>query len=230
MATLSRNERERRRLNAVFNATGDMTLARRARGWSDARIRAEIGVVVPMNRTPDRDVLSADQIKRRQVKYRNYRYALDIGIQTRDITALGYEKINAIEPTIIHRARSRRRLSLIEMNTEEYRASLARGTTVRDRYEMWTRWGKDKALPSDLFALARQINRDTEIEEMDRDRANGIIRRRRVSVNSEYGFVVVFHMFVYGEQYSEVKKTFFPDPWDIYRVYGGSGGGIRVKA
>lgn len=202
---------EKRRYSIVFNATGGNTaLARQARGWRDSRIQQTYGAIVPKRGRPELREFTTEQRKRKEQQIARIGYAQTVGIQT------AY-----IDPAVVKRYKSKKRIKKVAESDMEYDRILFSKSTKRERFEIWQKWGKDKALPTIIESMARAINRDANQD------IKGHHKGARVSVVSDYGFVIAFHMFVEGQSREDAEYTFKPDPWDAYRVSGASGGMVK---
>jgi len=81
----TRSEREKRKYDAVVKATYDTELARRLRGWSDARIYKEYGIKTTRRvQRPDLKKIEKQKIARKQrewnLKLEKYRYLREKGL------------------------------------------------------------------------------------------------------------------------------------------------------
>lgn len=187
-----RSSIEKRRYTAVYNATGSVTLARQARGWSDQRILESYAIRVPKRPTGIREV-STDIYKRTQKKAQKLRIATDSGIQIKD-------------PTIVTRY-SMKRLKLMIEHDQQYKSALkTKKMTVTDKVTIWREWANKNAYPLSVVQIARQINRET------RNNAGPMY------VNADYGYVIAFYMFTGNFTREQVERVYKPDPWDRDRV------------
>jgi len=187
-----RSALEKRRYNAVYNATGSAALARQARGWSETRILETYAIRVP-KRPPEIRELPPDIIKRTEKKASKVRMATSSGIQLS-------------EPTIVTRYSLRRLKLMIEHDKEYKKALTTKSLTVSEKVDIWREWGKTNALPLSVVQMARDINRET--------RNN----RGPMYVNADYGFVIAFYMFTGNFTREQVESVYKPDPWDRDRV------------
>lgn len=195
MPKTSRNTEERKRRYAViFNATGDVKLARAGRDRSNKWITEEYGVRIPKT-LPRIKTFTPEQLKRKQREFDKYRYArVDLGL---DVESARYVK-----------QYSKRKI----ITTSEYFDAMELAT-VRDdvstrqaRYELWVKWSHDKALPPMVHRMAISLNRQTK-------NRVGIL-----SDDSDFGYTIAFAMFVDKMSLEMATLTYQPDPWDGVKV------------
>ena len=191
---LTKAQKEAKRYASVRNATADTDLARKARKWSDKRIKEELGVIVPKyKKTVPLKPIPKDPkvIQRKKRRLTKYQYGRSIGLDYDEATKLKQNAKKRIKSTKDY------------IDQRELDLNIAKLPQTRQgRLELWREWSRDESLPPQLHKVAREINRTTTNKE------------GRLDDTDRYGYAVVFYAFIENESYDSMREKIKVNRYD----------------
>ena len=187
-ASQKRNELRIKKQTLVYNATGNKELARQSRDWSEKRILDNTGVTLTKS-VPVRKQFTEKQLKRKERDFNKFKYGLEIGLEP--VEAVKVKQYN------------RKRISNTKLYYDRINKPLANKKLERQRrYDLWKEWSKKDTMPPVLVKKARNINRNTVVDNAQLDDI------------AHYGFAVMFYAFIDNDSVENVKEWVKADPFD----------------
>lgn len=190
--SLTRAERYKRNYALIKNKFNDTALASKYRTYSDDNLYKILGIEIKESTPKDIELkkYSKDQEYYYKRKLDNFRYGLDLGINSITMNRLFKFKKSKIEATLDYQKETKKLFNI------DRRIA---------RYDLWSDWSRNDNLPPDINKMAKDINRETPQRDGARDDYDS------------YGYTVVYYMFVENKTLEEIKEIIKADPYGGYR-------------
>jgi len=184
------NDKRKARYRAIRNAYGDPALADKYKSRSDTEIYNDLGIRVP-KKMPQLKPMPSEALRKKQARrLERYQYGRSLGLSVKEAKQLYDYKAERIKST------QRYRETLTKPN---YTSAVER----KRRYMFWRNWAIDKTLPPALHRLARSINRREEHKD-----------KTPLGAKADFGYALVYYMYVEGLTEAEARKRIAPDDFD----------------
>lgn len=186
--SFTRSEKEKRNYAIVRNITGDAKLARKARSWSEKRIKETYGLTDIPKTAPRLKPLRKPDYKKKYALVKKITGDVKLA---RDARSWSYKRIKETYGTI-------KKPSKIKKVTEEPKKEKTKDRESwfkkkeEARKEQWRAWATEIGFPYQIQRLVKFINQKNDFDDF-----------------AGYGFAVVWHSFVIGNSLDGETLMFY---------------------